>query len=330
MRKVAAIVAALLLLTGCTTAPAKVQRTGFALDTVVGITVYDGTSAALDACFAELERLEALLSATREGSDIARINTSAGQAISVSPETVELLTLSQQVAALSDGAFDVTIRPVSLLWDFSADQPVLPDADALAAACAQVDYRRLTLSGNTVTLSGGGIEPGGVAKGYIADRLRDVLIQQGVTSALIDLGGNIVACGDKQGEDFRIGIKDPADVSSLAAIVRVRDRSVVTSGIYERGFTMDGVRYHHLLDPDTGMPVQNGLASVTIVTEQSALADALSTACFVLGEEKARALLTEFSGTEALFIYDDGTLTVTDGLIRGTPADSTPEFSLAN
>ncbi len=333
MRKIAAVLIAVILLTaGCTGRPTEASRTGFALDTVVSITVYDRPSTEaeqiLTVCFDELERLESLLSVTREDSDIDRINRAVGETVTVSEETAEMLTLSAQVAQLSDGAFDITIRPLSALWDFTSDTSALPNRDSLAAACGQVDYRQLTVSDTTVTLTGGSIEPGGVAKGYIADRLRDTLTEQGVTSALIDLGGNIVVCGDKNGDRWRIGIKDPANVSSLRAIVQVRDCSVVTSGTYERGFTLDGVRYHHLLDPQTGMPVQNGLASVTVVAESSALADALSTACFVLGEEGARELLKSFPGTQALFIYENGTLTVTDGLYSDQADAAVAEYRL--
>ncbi len=313
MRRFAGIVIGiLLLLTGCTAQPTQMVRTDFALDTVVRVTVYDSASSdaqtALDACFAELARLEGLLSATKEGSDVDRINRSAEAMVQVSEETAQVLRLSQHVAELSDGAFDVTVRPLSVLWDFTAEEPTVPDEQTIAQTLAQVDYRQLTIEGQQVTLSGGAIDLGGVAKGYIADRLREILLQHNVRSALIDLGGNIVALGDKDGQGFRIGIKDPADTTALAEVLEVRDRSVVTSGTYERGFTADGVRYHHLLDPKTGYPVQNGLASVTVVNESSATADALSTACFVLGEEKARDLIAQFPDTEVLFIYEDGTI----------------------
>ena len=304
-------VAIALLFCGCAT---KRERTDFALDTVVNVTVYDANSDdVLDACFAEIERLEALLSATREGSDVDRVNKADGATVQVSNELAELLQLASDVSALSDGAFDITIRPVSRLWDFTADTPVLPEETALQDALERVDYRRVQVEGNMVSVQGE-VEPGGIAKGYIADRIKVLLQECGVRSALIDLGGNIVAVGDKQGTPFRIGIKDPQNTGALAAVVQVSDCSVVTSGTYERGFTLDGVRYHHLLDPQTGMPVQNGLASVSILCESSALADALSTACFVLGEELSRDLLAQVEGAEALFIYADGRITTTDGL----------------
>ncbi len=304
----------ILLLSACSDVPA-VSRTGFALDTVVSITIYEADAHAeslLDDCFAEMERLESLFSAMLPDSDISRINNAGGAPVTVAAETAELLTLSLQYASLSDGAFDITLRSVTELWDFSAS--VLPEADVLAAAASTVDYHNLTVSGTRVTLTDGALDLGGIAKGYIADRMRELLEEGGVTSALIDLGGNIVVCGSISGEDWRIGIKDPADVSELCAIVTGQELSVVTSGIYERGFTLDGVRYHHLLSPETGMPVQNGLASVTIVCESSVQADALSTACFVLGEERALELIGTWDGVEALFVRQDGTLHASDGL----------------
>lgn len=299
---------------------AECTRTGFALDTVVRITLYDavdGTDgeAVLDRCFDEIERLERLFSVTVSDSDIARINAFGGAPVTVADETAELLRLCLHYAALSGGAFDVTLRPVTALWDFSAMEPSLPEAEVLEAAVKTVDYRHLTVDGTTVTLTEGGLDLGGIAKGYIADKVRALLLEQGVTTALIDLGGNIVTVGRKaDGEDWRIGVKDPLNVEELYTVVQGTDVSVVTSGVYERGFTLDGVRYHHLLSPQTGMPVQNGLASVTILCQSSVQADALSTACFVLGETEAVELLKTLDDVEALFLRDDGSYYATAGL----------------
>ncbi len=310
----------LLLLSGCRSASSSEgARTGFALDTVISITVYEAedtvdTETLLDECFAEIKRLENLFSVTVPQSDISRINAADGAPVQVAPETAELLRLCLRYGDISQGAFDVTLRPVTVLWDFSADSPSLPNEDQLKDAVTMVDYRHLTVTGTTVTLTEGALDLGGIAKGYIGDRVRDLLVNRGVISALIDLGGNIVTVGKKQGKDWRIGVKDPLNTANLGAILEGSNLSVVTSGVYERGFTLDGVRYHHLLSPKTGMPVQNGLASVTIVCENSAQADALSTTCFVLGEEKAFSLLQELEGVEALFIRDDGTIRATQGL----------------
>lgn len=294
-----------------------VSRTGFALDTVIEIQIYEAKAnvdkeAVLNDCFYEIARLEGLFSATLEESDVARINDAHGETVVVSTETAKLLTESLRYAELSDGAFDVTLRSVTELWDFSSKH--VPNKQSIATALKSVGYRRLAVNGTSVTADDVKIDLGGIAKGYIADRLRDLLTARGVTSAMIDLGGNIVACGNKAGEDWRIGVKDPNNTELLCAVITGQDVSVVTSGIYERGFDLDGIRYHHLLSPETGMPVQNGLASVTIACRDSVQADALSTACFVLGEEKGKQLVESLDGVEALFVRQDGTLVATDGL----------------
>lgn len=310
--------------TGCQREIPLFSRSGFALNTAVTVTVYDlpkeAAEKALAAGFDEIERLEAMLSVTRKGSDIAKVNEAGGKPITVSDETAALLLQAKQYGELSNGAFDITVRPLTALWDFSAENPTVPSAETLSEAAKAVDYRWLTVNETTVQLPpNAAVDLGGIAKGYIADSVRQVLQQQGVTSAVIDLGGNIVVCGNKRGKAFRIGIKDPQNTTQLCAVISGGDISAVTSGVYERGFTVDGVRYHHLLDPQTGMPVNNGLSSVTIACQSSAMADALSTACFVMGEERATKLITSLDGVEALFVRADGTMQATDGLLYEKP-----------
>lgn len=303
----------LLLLGGCA-APTPLVRDTVAMDTVISISLYDKQDEALiAACFERLAEYEALFSRTDPESEVARLNAAGGKELPLSADTRELLALGKAFGERTNGAFDITIAPVSALWDFSSG--TLPDAAALADAAARVDWRALDVTETGATLQNGmAVDLGGIAKGYAADRLAEYLRGEGVTSALLDLGGNVYALGDKNGKPFAVGIRDPQNEASLAAVVRVRDKSVVTSGVYERGFTKDGVRYHHLLDPQTGYPVQNGLASVTIVSERSVEADALSTACFVLGLQDGLALVEATDGVEALFIAADGTLTASSGL----------------
>ncbi len=311
---------------GCRRETLPAARDGFALDTAVSVTIYALSGSAspasvLDGCFEQLSRYEQLFSAELETSDIGRLNRAEGQPVVLSPQTAELLETGLEYGKRTDGALDITIRPVSRLWDFHGD-PALPDPDALSAAAELVDYTRLVLENDTARLTDpdAAVDLGAIAKGYIADRLAAYLTENGVTSALIDLGGNIAAVGDKQGENWNIGIRDPKDASALAAVIPVKNASVVTSGTYERGFTLDGVRYHHLLDPKTGWPAENGLSSVTIVSSRSVDGDALSTACFVLGEDKALSLIESLPGIEALFIRDTGELTATSGLLYTVPA----------
>lgn len=309
MRRIAACLLALTLLlpVGCRREIAH-SASFLACDTVVTITAY-ALQETVNATERVAEDYERLLSKTVEGSDVWRLNHANGEPVEVHPETAALLRLAVEIGEASDGAFDVTIAPASALWDFQTETPALPDPDALAAAVLLVDYRNIRIEGETVTLQNGAqIDLGGIAKGYIADRIAAYLTEQGVSSACINMGGNIVAIGTKPGgEPWSIGVRDPNGTpDQSAAVLKLSDAAVVTSGNYERFFELDGVRCHHILDPETGMPVNNGLASVTIIGTQSAACDALSTACFVLGEERSRPLLDRY-GVSAIFLYSDGT-----------------------
>ena len=301
----------ILLLLGCRSEPVQSAHSanGFACDTVVTITAY-APQETVDRAMQVCTDYEAVLSKTVKDSDVW-LNHSDGMPVEVNPETADLLRLAVEIGEQSGGAFDVTIAPVSALWDFTADNPSLPDKDALTVAAARVDYRNIEIDGNTVTLRNGAqIDLGGIAKGYIADRVADYLRENGVTSACINMGGNIITIGTKpDGTKWTIGIRDPNGTAAQSReVLSVSDAAIVTSGNYERFFVLDGVRYHHILDPKSGMPVQNGVASVTIIGSESALCDALSTACFILGVEGSGALLDRY-GVKAVFLYADGTRT---------------------
>lgn len=309
----------LCILGGCTPEAQPLSGQTVALDTVIHITLYDTTEQALlTDCFAQIAQYEALFSRTRADSEIAALNTADGAVVPLSADTRALLEAGVAYGARTEGALDITIGAVSPLWDFAA--ATCPAAPAVAEAAARVNWQALELTEAGARLPAGmAVDVGGIAKGYIADRLADRLRAAGVHSALLDLGGNIYAVGNKNGQPFRVGIRDPQDESTLVAVVQAEDASVVTSGVYERSFTQDGVTYHHLLDPRTGWPVQNGVASVTIVSEHSLDGDALSTACFVKGLEQGLALAESIDGVEALFVMQDGTLHATSGLVYEAP-----------
>lgn len=297
------------LLLGCRAETAH-SAAGIACDTVVTVTAY-APQDVVDGTMRVCAEYEAMLSKTVEGSDVWNLNHAGGEPVEVHPETAALLKLAVEIGESSGGAFDVTIAPVSALWDFTADEPVVPDPADLADAASRVDYRNIVIDGNRVTLQNGAqIDLGGIAKGYIADRVAGYLKEQGVTSACINMGGNVVTIGTKpDGSLWTIGIRDPNGTPEQSReVLRLGSAAAVTSGNYERFFLLDGVRYHHILDPKTGMPVSNGLASVTIVGTRSDLCDALSTACFVLGEEGSCALLERYD-VRAIFIRQDGTET---------------------
>lgn len=314
-----------LTLTGCdslksfTEKNAVISDTGFFFDTVVKITVC-GTkdTTILKDCFQEMAMYESLLSRTLEGSDIWNINHSNGEPVEVSEVTADLLNLALYYSELSEGVFDPTIASVVSLWNFT-DNPTrtLPDASELTDALSHVDYRKIRINGNTVTLEDpdASIDLGGIAKGYIADQLKAFLINKGVTGALINLGGNNLAVGTKPDNQlWKIGIQKPfGGTSDLVSTLAIDGKSVVTSGVYERYFERDGEIYHHILDTGTGYPVQNNLHSVTILSDFSGDGDALSTICFALGLERGLELIESVPGAEAMFITEDETIYKSSG-----------------
>lgn len=306
-------------LTGCSVPAGKnavIQDTVIAFDTVVTITLYGtGDTDALDGAIALCQSYDSLFSRTTEGSDVYRINHAKGETVTVSPETITLIRQSVAYSELTDGAIDITIAPVKDLWDFSsvekiADASALPEETALTDALSHVDYRCISYdeAACTVTLSDpeAQIDLGFIAKGYIADRVKEYLVSEGITSATINLGGNVLTVGSKpDGTPFQIGIEKPFETATPIDVLSITDRSVVTSGVYERCFQIEDVLYHHILDPKTGYPVSNDLLSVTIVSDSSMEGDALSTACLMLGLDDAMTLINGMDDIDAVFITKD-------------------------
>ncbi len=331
----------------------KTSDTGFFLDTVITITLYGDTdSTAMDGCFDLLEEYEQMLSRTIEGSDVWNINHSAGAATEVSEETASLIETALYYSELSDGAFDITITPLVELWDIDGKSGTVYESDAESAAAdseadnntgsgedsdlnagsdsslipsdaeieealSHVDYTKVSLDGTMVTLldTDAEIDLGGIAKGYIADRLEEYLLSQGIESALINLGGNVQTVGTKpDGNSWKIGIQKPfGQTSDIIAVVECMGESDVTYRKYERYIEVDGTIYHHILDPETGYPADNGLTSVSILADSSTECDALSTTCFLLGLEDGMELIDSLDGVEALFITEDETMYRTSG-----------------
>lgn len=297
---------------GC--APRWNTALGYYFDTFVSLQGRCKESV-LQEALQECARYEAMLSKNRQDSDVWRLNHAQGERVQVSEETRAILSMAQEVSEASHGWFDVTIAPASALWDFKAEAPALPEAAALAEAAALVDYTQVTIAPAGVRLGEGqSIDLGGIAKGYVADALVSFLADRGVTDALINIGGNVKALGQNENHSsWQIAIQAPGgQYGNAAGIVSLQSGySLVTSGVYERGFDLDGVRYHHILDPHTGYPIQNGVASVSILAQSSLLADALSTACFALGAEEGLALAAAY-GVEAFFILADGSTMYTE------------------
>lgn len=304
-----------LLLSGC--GDKSYVCRDFLLNTEVSVTVYrpGDRAAALDAL--ELcEGYERVFSRTDPESELYRLNHREVSA--VSPELAHVISLGLDYARRSNGAFDITMGGVSELWDFTSQDPAVPDSALIVERLPHTGWENVSVEGDTVTFSDPetALDLGGIAKGYIADRMADLLRQRGVSSAVISLGGNLYCLGKKpDGSPFQVGIQYPfEDRSQVIGGLPAADRSVVTSGLYERCFTKDGRLYHHILDPGTGWPAESGLLAVSIVSGRSVDGDALSTACFVLGLEDGMALIEATRDTEAVFITEDLQLHLSSGL----------------
>lgn len=312
----AVLTASALLLTGCSGAKSSTQTdqdltyTDMLFDTVIKIQILDpADESILDDLKKLCEKYDTMFSTTNTDSELYKLNHANGQPFTVSSETANLIQDGIHYSELSGGAFDLTIEPVSALWDFKADKPTVPSSDAIAQAVSHVDYTKVDIQDNTITLEDpeAGIDLGAIAKGYIADQVKTYLKKQGIKHAIINLGGNVDVIGTKpDGSKYNIGIQKPFDESGEAITsVQLKDQTVVTSGIYERYFKKNGKLYHHILDPRTGYPCENNLYSVSIITDSSTKADALSTTCFLLGYEKGMELIQSMDGVKAIFITDD-------------------------
>ena len=304
-----------------------VTKENYYFDTICRISIYDmedmskeNAVKAIDGAFSLCGEYENILSKTIETSDIARINSAGGEAVSIDPATLEVLNKGIHYGDLSGGAFDITIGRLTALWDFHAEEPKLPDETAVREAQKTVNYQNLRIEGSTACLLDpqASLDLGGLGKGYVGDRVQEYLRDEwGVTSCIISLGGNIICLGDKGGSKFKVGIETPfTDMQEIVGITPVSDGTVVTSGIYERFFEEDGKIYHHILDPKTGYPAESDVLGVTITAPSgcSCDADALSTISLLLGTENGLALIESLEGYEALFIGKDGEISKTSGM----------------
>lgn len=318
MRKIAGIllVLSVILFTSCAKTPEKSEEYFFAMDTYMTIEAYgEASQRAVSQARARVEALEKLWSATDENSEIYAINH--GENPELSAETLDLLSFTLEMSAKTDGAFDATIYPVLTAWGFTTSEHRVPDESELAALLKKVGYEKVSADGNKITLEQGMmLDFGGAAKGYASDECARIMRENGVKSALINLGGNVYALGNRaDGQKWKIGVADPLGSSENAGIVSVSDRAVVTSGNYQRCFTQNGKTYGHIIDTKTGFPADNDLLSVTIIAEEGRLCDVLSTALFVMGREQAERFWRENGGFEMILIDKSGGVFVTAGIV---------------
>lgn len=309
MKKITSLSMAIicLLLIGCNEKPKNLKSSRFMLDTIVTLDI-NCDQKTLEEAFLLCEKYENLLSKTRKNSDVYKLNN-ADDYITVSKDTIKIIKRSVYFSGLSGGLFDITICPVTNLWDFEGT--TLPDRKEIEEAIKNVNYERIKTDGEKVFLDGTEIDLGGIAKGYIADKLLQFFKEKNVTDGIINLGGNVIVFGDKEKS---VGIAKPFSENEIVAKVKLKNKSIVTSGTYERFIDIDGKIYHHILDPKTGYSCKTDLSSATVIGDTSLNLDALSTICILLGKEKATKLIEQTENTEAVFIDKQGKLTYTKGL----------------
>ena len=296
-----------------------ISATAIKLNTAVTVTIYDSNDKnLLTECMNLCDKYEKIFSRTASDSELYQLNhrelapvEGTENTYQVSDDLAELVSEGLDYSELSEGAFDIAIEPLTSLWDFTAEDPQVPEDSLIQSALPKCDYHNISVDKdkNEITLKTDdtAIELGAIAKGYIADRLKDYLISQNVKSAIINLGGNVLCIGEKPDNSaFKIGIQKPfADRSETIAVMDIKDKSVVSSGIYERCFEQNGTLYHHLLNPETGYPYDNGLIAVTIISDKSVDGDALSTTCFALGLEDGMKLAESLDDVQAFFVTSD-------------------------
>lgn len=292
-----------LLLCGCASKKTKSEKR-ILMDTVCTVTAdcsEESLNGALDLC----ENFDRLLSRTRAESEVSLLNFH--DELEVSKETLEILSQAIYYCQKTGGKYDITITPASNLYDFVKQKA--PTEEEAKKVLYKVGYSRIEVKGNYVDLHNTDIDFGSIAKGYTADKMVKYLKENGAKNGIVNLGGNVAVFG----KEYKVGIQKPFSDEIMLSI-NIKNASAVTSGIYERGFEKDGKYYHHILDVKTGMPIENELASVTIIGEKSSECDVLSTVCMILGEESAKALINQTTGYEAIFIKKDYSVSVTNGL----------------
>lgn len=289
----------------------------FAMDTHMTMTAYGNQAEeALDSAKGCIEELEKALSVTDENSEIYRVNHSKGSPVTVGDDTKEVTEFALIMAECTNGAFNPAIYPLLTAWGFTTGNYHVPSQQQIEQLLELTDYNQIVLTGNEITIPPEmQLDLGAVGKGYASDRAAETLKNQGVTSAIINLGGNVRTIGAKpDGTPWRVGVKAP-DEDGHIGILEVSDCAVITSGGYQKYFTDEtGTRYHHIIDPQTGKPAERGIVSATVVGKEGKMCDALSTALFIMGVEKAAEFWREYRDFEMVLITDNNEIYITEGL----------------
>lgn len=292
------------------------------LGTVINLKAYGRKAEkAIEEAIKRLNNIDDKMSAFKENSEISKINLNAGVVPEkVNKDTYFVVKNSIKYSKILEGTFDPTIRPLVKLWNIGAEKEFIPPKINIGEALKLVNYNDVILdeSNHSVMLKNKkqALDVGGIAKGFAADEVRDIFYKHNIKSALIDLGGNIFALGSKEDKTpWKVGIQNPLKPrGEYVGILSVKDKSVVTSGNYERYFMKDGKRFHHIIDPKTGYPSQSKIISATIISDNSIDGDGLSTGVYILGIDKALRIIEEIQGIEAIFITEGKEVYITSGI----------------
>lgn len=312
------VILMVILLMGCNEQVKQVSRSEFLLDTYVETTLFGiKDEVVLDDIYDEVRRLEDLLSLYKEGSDLYKLKQANSQPIEVSKETLEIIQKASEYTVMSDGLFDVTLGPLIDLWGITSESPRVPSNDEIEKALSLTGMDKLQIDGNRITLEKDMyMNFGGIAKGYITDVIVNEAKIHGAQGGIFNFGGNIYVMGNKpDGSNFNVGIQRPGDDrNDYFAIFRGTDKSIVTSGVYERFFEYENKQYHHILDPQTGYPAETDLVSVTIISDTCFEGDVLSTTVLLLGLDDAKSLMASLENVGAILVTDDHRVYMTSNL----------------
>jgi thiamine biosynthesis lipoprotein len=313
------------MITGCSNKQKSISKTDLVLGTVVTINIYDhGSEKVVNKVFDKLKEIESKMTINGENSEVIGINDNAGKDfVKVSDETFYVIQKGKYFSELSKGRFDISIGTIVKLWNIGTEDARVPSQEEINTKKQLVNYHDVILNEEeqSVMLKQKGmiLDLGGIAKGYAADAVAEILKENKVKHAIVNLGGNVFAYGNKlDGTPWKIGIQNPfsprEDRGKYIGVVNAANQTVVTSGVYERFLEKDGKYYHHILDPATGYPVENNLVGVSIIADRSIDADSLSTSAFSLGLEEGRKLIEAVDNVEAVFITKDQDVYITSGL----------------
>ena len=315
------IIISLFIFSGCSNNDEELpqaESSAFMMDTLIKMRAHgENAELAVDQSMERIKEIEDIMSKTIENSEVYKINNNSGQKVNISEDTELVLEKSLYYAELTEGKFDPTVGRLVDLWGIGTENARVPSEEELNEALNYVGYNKLHLYENQAMVNKGvELDLGGIAKGYAADEVRRITENNNIASAFVNLGGNVLVIGRKvDGTKWRVGIQDPRQGrGNVMAIIECEDKTIVTSGNYERYFEKDGTIYHHILDPATGYPAQTGLLSVSIISENSFDADALSTSVFIMGLEKGMQFIENLDEIEVMFITDDLDVYLSSGL----------------